>query len=82
MKVPAEGGRPFRLAEARGAGGATWLRDDTLIFAPMYSEGLFRVAAAETDETGKIVTDVTGFEMLAIRNSESGWTGSFFFTSA
>ena len=45
MKVASEGGRPFRLAEARGAGGATWLRDDTVVFAPMYSDGLFRVPA-------------------------------------
>jgi serine/threonine-protein kinase len=45
MKVAAEGGRPFQLAEARGAGGATWMQDDTVVFAPMYSDGLFRVAA-------------------------------------
>ena len=45
MKVPAEGGRPFRLADARGAGGATWLEDGTIVFAPMYSDGLFRVSA-------------------------------------
>ena len=45
MKVAVEGGRPFRLAEARGAGGATWLGDGTIIFAPMYSDGLFRVPA-------------------------------------
>ena len=45
MKVPVEGGRPIRLADARGAGGATWLQDDTVVFAPMYSDGLFRVSA-------------------------------------
>ena len=43
MKVPVEGGRPFDLGEARGAGGATWLEDDTLIYAPIYSDGLFHV---------------------------------------
>ncbi|HVS02399.1 MAG TPA: protein kinase [Thermoanaerobaculia bacterium] len=45
-KVAAEGGRPFDLAESRGAGGAAWLPDDTLVFAPIYSDGLFRVSAA------------------------------------
>ena len=45
MKVPAEGGRPFALGEARGVGGATWLRNDTVVFSPIYSEGLFRVQA-------------------------------------
>jgi serine/threonine-protein kinase len=45
-RVATEGGRPFDLADSRGAGGATWLPDDTLVFAPIYSDGLFRVAAA------------------------------------
>ncbi len=45
MKVAAEGGRPFRLAEQEGAGGCTWLTDDTIVFAPVYSDGLFRVSA-------------------------------------
>ncbi len=45
QKVPADGGRPFPLAEARGAGGACWLRDGTIVYAPIYSDGLFRVAA-------------------------------------
>jgi Tol biopolymer transport system component/tRNA A-37 threonylcarbamoyl transferase component Bud32 len=44
-KVPAEGGRPFPLAEARGAGGCAWLPDGTIVFAPIYSEGLYRVPA-------------------------------------
>jgi Tol biopolymer transport system component len=46
QKVPVDGGRPLALADARGAGGATWLADDTIIFAPSYSDGLFRIAAA------------------------------------
>jgi serine/threonine-protein kinase len=45
MKVASEGGRPFRLAEQLGSGGATWLRDGTIVFAPSYSDGLFRVSA-------------------------------------
>ncbi len=44
-KVPAEGGRPFSLGEARGAGGCAWLLDGTIVYAPIYSEGLYRVPA-------------------------------------
>jgi len=51
VKVPAEGGRPIVLAESSATGGAAWLADGTLVYAPIYSEGLFRVpsngAAAE-----------------------------------
>ncbi|HVS62393.1 MAG TPA: protein kinase [Thermoanaerobaculia bacterium] len=45
MKVAATGGRPARLAEARGAGGATWLADGSIVVTPIYSDGLFRVSA-------------------------------------
>ncbi len=44
MKVAAEGGTPFRLGDCQGAGGAAWLPDGTLVFAPIYSDGLFRVS--------------------------------------
>jgi eukaryotic-like serine/threonine-protein kinase len=44
-KIAAEGGRPFQLGDSRGAGGATWLSDGAVVFAPMYSEGLFHVSA-------------------------------------
>jgi hypothetical protein len=44
MKVASEGGRPFRLANQQGVGGCAWLRDDTIVFAPIYSDGLFRVS--------------------------------------
>jgi len=40
-KVPAEGGRPF-FAWAGGAGSgraSAWLPDDTIVYAPIYSEG-------------------------------------------
>jgi serine/threonine-protein kinase len=45
MKVPAEGGRPFRVADLRGDGGCAWLLDGTIVFTPVYSDGLFRVPA-------------------------------------
>lgn len=44
-KVPVEGGRPFDLADARGAGGASWLTENTIAFSPIYSDGLFRIPA-------------------------------------
>jgi serine/threonine-protein kinase len=43
LKVPVEGGRPIRVGEARGAGGSTWLDDGSIVFAPIYSDGLFRM---------------------------------------
>jgi serine/threonine-protein kinase len=55
MKVAIDGGRPFVLASARGAGGATWLPDDTLVFAPTYSDGLFRISA-EGSEPERLTT--------------------------
>jgi hypothetical protein len=42
-KVPAEGGEPIVLADQRGANGAAWGKDGQIIFAPMYSDGLFRI---------------------------------------
>jgi serine/threonine protein kinase/Tol biopolymer transport system component len=44
-KVPVDGGNPIPLGEWRGAGGACWLTDGTIVFAPIYSDGLFRVSA-------------------------------------
>ena len=45
MKVPIAGGVPIRLGEAHGAGGATWLPDGSIVVAPIYSDGLFRLAS-------------------------------------
>jgi Tol biopolymer transport system component len=45
MKVAADGGRPFVLADQQGAGGAAWGTDGRIVFGPSYSDGLFRVSA-------------------------------------
>src|SRR5262249_5849662 len=45
MKFAVEGGRPLEIADSAAAGG-TWLPDDTIVFAPIYSDGLFRMPAA------------------------------------
>lgn len=45
-KIAVEGGRAFDLGEnSAGAGGAAWLADGTLVYAPIYTDGLFRIAA-------------------------------------
>jgi serine/threonine-protein kinase len=55
MKVPVDGGTPLDLAGCLGAGGATWLEDNTLVFAPVYSDGLFQVSA-EGGESERLTT--------------------------
>jgi serine/threonine-protein kinase len=45
MKLAVEGGRPFRLSGQQGVAGAAWLRDGTIIFNAVYSDGLFQVPA-------------------------------------
>ena len=55
MKVAVEGGTPLDLADCQGVGGATWLEDNTLVFAPIYSDGLFRVSA-EGGEPERLTT--------------------------
>ena len=55
MKVAAEGGRPFVIADQQGAGGAAWGTDGRLVFAPIYSDGLFRVSA-EGGEPERLTT--------------------------
>jgi serine/threonine-protein kinase len=42
-KLASEGGRPLDLAAQQGAGGGAWLPDGEFVFAPMYSDGLFRI---------------------------------------
>ncbi|MCL4819648.1 MAG: serine/threonine-protein kinase [Vicinamibacteria bacterium] len=43
-KVPIEGGSPLSLAEGRGPRGLAWMPDGTLVYAPAYATGLWRVA--------------------------------------
>ena len=46
MKVSVEGGPPIELAESEAAGG-TWTPDDTIIYAPAFSNGgIWRISAA------------------------------------
>ena len=46
LKMPAAGGPPVPLADAAQGAGAVWLRDDTIVYAPSFQSGLFRVPAA------------------------------------
>jgi len=44
-RIAVEGGRPQQIGDAQGAGGGVWLADNTIVFAPIYSDGLFRLSA-------------------------------------
>ncbi len=63
MKVAAEGGRPFRIADRRGSSGATWLSDGTIVFAPSYSDGLYRGAVAGGTSERLTTPDSAGGEL-------------------
>jgi serine/threonine protein kinase/Tol biopolymer transport system component len=45
-KVPLDGGPPLVICEARGNNGGSWGADDTILFTPSISAGLWRVAAS------------------------------------
>jgi serine/threonine-protein kinase len=55
VRVPADGGRPLVLGDQRGAGGATWGADGRILYAPIYSDGLFRIPA-EGGEPQRLTT--------------------------
>ncbi len=63
MKVAAEGGRPFRIADWRGSSGAAWLSDGTIVFAPSYSDGLYRGPAAGGASERLTTPDSAGGEL-------------------
>ena len=45
-KVPVTGGTPLTICKVNRSRGATWLPDDTIVFAPSPASGLSRVAGA------------------------------------
>ena len=45
-KVPAAGGVALALADAPNTRGGVWLSDDSIVYAPDFTSGLMRVAAA------------------------------------
>jgi serine/threonine-protein kinase len=45
-KIQITGGTPMKLCAAARSRGATWLPDDTIVFAPSPNTGLFRIPAA------------------------------------
>jgi serine/threonine-protein kinase len=46
QKVSVHGGAPIELATAPGARGATWNRDDTIVFTTSFTSPLFRIPAS------------------------------------
>ncbi len=45
VKVPVSGGSPQVLCDVLFPGGATWGADDTIVFTPLYTGGLFAISA-------------------------------------
>jgi serine/threonine-protein kinase len=50
-KVPVSGGTPLTLCTVQRSRGATWLPDDTIVFAPSPIGGLFRIPASGGEPT-------------------------------
>jgi serine/threonine protein kinase len=55
-KVSLMGGAPISLCEAQSGYGASWGADETIIFSPAFTSGLFRVSA--TGGTPQIITNL------------------------
>jgi serine/threonine-protein kinase len=53
-KVPADGGPPVDLAEARAPRGMAWAPDGSIVFSPLYNSALWRIAT-----TGGAPTEIT-----------------------
>ena len=63
-KVAVDGGSSFPLAEAQGAGGGTWMENGDIVYAPIYSSGLFRVSADGSGQPEALTTpDHAGGEL-------------------
>jgi len=56
-KISAAGGPVTILADAPNARGGTWDRDDVIVFAPDYRDGLWKVSAAGGEPTRATVLD-------------------------
>ena len=55
-KILVEGGSPVALADAPNPRGGVWLDDDTIVYSPQYTAGLWRVLArgGKTEELTKL----------------------------
>jgi serine/threonine-protein kinase len=62
-KVATDGGSSFPLAEAQGAGGGTWMENGDIVYAPIYSSGLFRVSADGGEPEALTTPDHAGGEL-------------------
>jgi eukaryotic-like serine/threonine-protein kinase len=62
-RVAAGGGTPVVICDARESRGATWCTDDTIIFAPSQSGGLWQVRAAGGSAAALTVPDVDAREV-------------------
>ncbi len=62
-KVGTSGGTPVVICDAPESRGATWGPDDTIIFAPSQSSGLWQVQAAGGSAAGLTIPDVDAREV-------------------
>jgi len=63
-KIPAKGGVPIILAESMNFRGASWAPDDTIIYAPTATTGLWHISASGE-----------GAEQLTVPDANAGETG-------
>jgi len=63
-KIPVKGGEPIILAESMNFRGASWAADDTIVFAPTFRAGLWRISASGE-----------GVEQLTVPDANAGETG-------
>jgi serine/threonine-protein kinase len=61
-KVPITGGTPIALCKVNRSRGASWGPDNTIVFAPNRTSGLFKVSAAGGDPVSVTTLDTEGGE--------------------
>ncbi len=62
-KIPISGGTPLTLCKVSRSRGATWLADDTIVFAPNPASALFRVPASGGEPKALTTIDTKAGEM-------------------
>lgn len=63
QKIPADGGPPQTICQAKDARGGAWNQEDTILFTPTPGDGLFRVSAAGGTPTPVTELDTRGGEL-------------------
>lgn len=61
-RIPVDGGSAAILADAPNPRGAVWLPDDTIVFSPTYSSGLWQIEASGGEATVLLDVDLEAGE--------------------